>query len=190
MFFQIEKVEDVILDCDLDIVINNDGDVDGWCRLPWKFNRWSWWWRRSSQSERLSCGERCRRWLSSGWFDEESDFGVVVVVLGLNSRDYFAKFFIRKNCVLGECLRFNVEFVKRFRIRISSFDPSSSLTVLEIWRCRNARPKQDFEVRLSGRLSRSGAPHITSLASWILLTSVMTCWVGNKVSLVVLSSLS
>ena len=119
MFFQIERVEDVILDCDLDIVINNDGDVDGWCRLPWKFNRWSWWWRRSSQSERLSCGERCRRWLSSGWFDEESDFGVVVVVLGLNSRDYFAKFFIRKNCVLGECLRFNVEFVKRFRIRIS-----------------------------------------------------------------------
>ena len=29
VFFQIEKVEDVILDCDLDIVINNDGDVDG-----------------------------------------------------------------------------------------------------------------------------------------------------------------
>ena len=28
MFFQIERVEDVILDCDLDIVINNDGDVD------------------------------------------------------------------------------------------------------------------------------------------------------------------
>ncbi len=28
-FFQIERVEDVILDCDLDIVINNDGDVDG-----------------------------------------------------------------------------------------------------------------------------------------------------------------
>ncbi len=27
--FQIERVEDVILDCDLDIVINNDGDVDG-----------------------------------------------------------------------------------------------------------------------------------------------------------------
>ena len=25
----IERVEDVILDCDLDIVINNDGDVDG-----------------------------------------------------------------------------------------------------------------------------------------------------------------
>ncbi len=29
MFFQIERIEDVILDCDLDIVINNDGDVDG-----------------------------------------------------------------------------------------------------------------------------------------------------------------
>jgi hypothetical protein len=29
VFFQIEKVEDVILDCDLDIIINNDGDVDG-----------------------------------------------------------------------------------------------------------------------------------------------------------------
>ncbi len=29
VFFQIEKVEDVILDCDLDIVISNDGDVDG-----------------------------------------------------------------------------------------------------------------------------------------------------------------
>ncbi len=28
MFFQVEK-EDVILDCDLDIVINSDGDVDG-----------------------------------------------------------------------------------------------------------------------------------------------------------------
>ena len=40
--------------------------------------------------------------------------------LVLNSRDYFAKvFFIRKNCVLEECLRFNVELVKRFRIRIS-----------------------------------------------------------------------
>ena len=25
----IERVEDVILDCDLDVVINNDGDVDG-----------------------------------------------------------------------------------------------------------------------------------------------------------------
>ncbi len=29
VFFQIEKVEDVILDCDLDVVINKDGDVDG-----------------------------------------------------------------------------------------------------------------------------------------------------------------
>ncbi len=29
MFFQVEREEDVILDCDLDIVINNDGDVDG-----------------------------------------------------------------------------------------------------------------------------------------------------------------
>jgi hypothetical protein len=28
VFFQIEKEEDVILDCDLGIVINNDGDVD------------------------------------------------------------------------------------------------------------------------------------------------------------------
>ncbi len=28
VFFQIERVEDVILDCDLDIVINNGGDVD------------------------------------------------------------------------------------------------------------------------------------------------------------------
>ena len=28
VFFQVER-EDVILDCDLDIVINNDGDVDG-----------------------------------------------------------------------------------------------------------------------------------------------------------------
>jgi hypothetical protein len=26
--FQIKKEEDVILDCDLDIIINNDGDVD------------------------------------------------------------------------------------------------------------------------------------------------------------------
>ena len=42
MFFQIERVEDVILDCDLDIVINNDGDVDGGdVVLPGKFNRWS-----------------------------------------------------------------------------------------------------------------------------------------------------
>ncbi len=29
MFFQIKREEDVILDCDLDIVINNDGGVDG-----------------------------------------------------------------------------------------------------------------------------------------------------------------
>ena len=29
VFFQIERVEDVILDCDLVVVINNDGDVDG-----------------------------------------------------------------------------------------------------------------------------------------------------------------
>ena len=29
VFFQFERIEDVILDCDLDIVINNDGDVDG-----------------------------------------------------------------------------------------------------------------------------------------------------------------
>ena len=29
MFFQVERVEDVILDCDLDVVINDDGDVDG-----------------------------------------------------------------------------------------------------------------------------------------------------------------
>ncbi len=28
VFFQVER-EDVILDCDLDIVINSDGDVDG-----------------------------------------------------------------------------------------------------------------------------------------------------------------
>ncbi len=28
MFFQFGEVEDVILDCDLDIIINNDGDVD------------------------------------------------------------------------------------------------------------------------------------------------------------------
>ncbi len=29
VFFQIERAEGVILDCDLDIVIDNDGDVDG-----------------------------------------------------------------------------------------------------------------------------------------------------------------
>ncbi len=60
--------------------------------------------------------------VGGGWFWGDSMknrfFGVVFVLLGLNSRDYFAKFFIRKNCVLGECLRFNVECVKRFRIRI------------------------------------------------------------------------
>jgi len=99
---------------------HHDGDVDGVMSFTVRFNRWSWWWRRSSQSERLSCGERCRRWLSSGWFDEESDFGVVVVVLGFEqSRLLCEGLFIRKNCVLEECLRFNVELVKRFRIRIS-----------------------------------------------------------------------
>ncbi len=41
VFFQVERVEDVILDCDLDVVINNDGDVDGGgVFLPGKFNRW------------------------------------------------------------------------------------------------------------------------------------------------------
>ena len=100
---------------------HHDGDVDGMMSFTVRFNRWSWWWwRRSSQSERLSCGERCRRWWSSGWFDEESDFGVVVVVLGFKqSRLLCEGLFIRKNCVLKECLRFNVELVKRFRIRIS-----------------------------------------------------------------------
>jgi hypothetical protein len=40
VFFQIEK-EDVILDCDLDIVINNDGVVDGGGVVyQRKFNRW------------------------------------------------------------------------------------------------------------------------------------------------------
>ena len=29
MFFQVERAEDVILDCDLDVIINDDGDVDG-----------------------------------------------------------------------------------------------------------------------------------------------------------------
>ncbi len=195
---------------------------------PWyRYQQW-WWCRRgdvvylgSSTDEVDDEGSRHRvnschvvNSVGGGWVRGDSMknwiFGVVVIVLGLNSRDYFAKFFIRKNCVLGECLCFNVEYVKRFRIWISrkfdvfeivdgfrwrqlavsscwkcftrceesvfklekrciqSFDPSSSLTVLEFWRCRNAQPKQDFEVRLSGRLSRSGAPHITSLASWIL----------------------
>ncbi len=41
VFFQIERVEDVILDCDLDIVINNDGDVDGVMSFTVRFNRWS-----------------------------------------------------------------------------------------------------------------------------------------------------
>ena len=37
----IERVEDVILDCDLDIVINDDGDVDGVMSFTVRFNRWS-----------------------------------------------------------------------------------------------------------------------------------------------------
>ena len=41
VFFQIEKVEDVILDCDLGIVINSDGDVDGVMSFTVRFNRWS-----------------------------------------------------------------------------------------------------------------------------------------------------
>jgi len=41
MFFQIERVEDVILDCDLDIVINSDGDVDRMMSFTVRFNRWS-----------------------------------------------------------------------------------------------------------------------------------------------------
>jgi len=28
VFFRAKRVEDVILDCDLDVVINDDGDVD------------------------------------------------------------------------------------------------------------------------------------------------------------------
>ncbi len=36
-----EKVEDVILDCDLDIVIDHDGDVDGVMSFTVRFNRWS-----------------------------------------------------------------------------------------------------------------------------------------------------
>jgi hypothetical protein len=44
MFFQIEKEEEVILDCEyffnLDIVINNDGDVDGVVSFTKRFNRW------------------------------------------------------------------------------------------------------------------------------------------------------
>ncbi len=41
MFFQVERVEDVILDCDLDIVINDDGDVDGVMSFTVGLNRWS-----------------------------------------------------------------------------------------------------------------------------------------------------
>ena len=41
VFFQVERVEDVILDCDLDIVINDDGDVDGVMSFTVGFNRWS-----------------------------------------------------------------------------------------------------------------------------------------------------
>ena len=37
----IERVEDVILDCDLDIVINDDGDVDWVMSFTMGFNRWS-----------------------------------------------------------------------------------------------------------------------------------------------------
>ena len=37
----IERVEDVILDCDLDIVINDDGDVDRMVSFTVRFNRWS-----------------------------------------------------------------------------------------------------------------------------------------------------
>ncbi len=41
MFFQVERVEDVILDCDFDIIIINDGDVDGVVLFTVRFNRWS-----------------------------------------------------------------------------------------------------------------------------------------------------
>ncbi len=37
----IERVEDVILDCDLDIVVNDDGDVDRMMSFTVRFNRWS-----------------------------------------------------------------------------------------------------------------------------------------------------
>ncbi len=37
----IERVEDVILDCDLDIVVNDDGDVDKVMSFTVGFNRWS-----------------------------------------------------------------------------------------------------------------------------------------------------
>ena len=39
MFFQVERVEDVILDCDLDVVINNDGDVDGVMSFTMRFQQ-------------------------------------------------------------------------------------------------------------------------------------------------------
>ncbi len=35
----------------------------------------------------------------------------------LNSQDYFAKFFIKEICALGEFLHYNVKFVERLRIR-------------------------------------------------------------------------
>ena len=41
VFFQVERVEDVILDCDLDIVINDDGDVDRMMSFTVRFYRWS-----------------------------------------------------------------------------------------------------------------------------------------------------
>ena len=41
MFFQVERVEDVILDCDLDIVINDDGDVGRMMSFTVRFNRCS-----------------------------------------------------------------------------------------------------------------------------------------------------
>ena len=37
----IERVEDVILDCDLDIIVNDDGDVDGVMSFTVRSNRWS-----------------------------------------------------------------------------------------------------------------------------------------------------
>ncbi len=36
-----ERVEDVILDCDLDVVINDDGDVGRMMSFTDRFNRWS-----------------------------------------------------------------------------------------------------------------------------------------------------
>ena len=41
VFFHVERVEDVILDCDLDVVFNNDGDVDVVMSFTVRFNRWS-----------------------------------------------------------------------------------------------------------------------------------------------------